>query len=355
MAQMGADFAKMMLDALLPSPSKMSEVMGLNLANFGRPVPNVEIIAQHERRRKDLAKLQRTGGVQVASSTNTACKPDIPLDMKRASQFFPVPVSALQTGVTHRGRILRGTLVVDPMTMTSVQTVLEDEWGDLVQVFFYNSGNATKYRKGTKVVILEPFHKVMADGKFGVRVDNRQDVVFPSWVGPLAGDTATHWKEEGNRHFEAEELTAADRCYKIALDKSDLLIRVLSNSALVLIKLDQPHSALSAAATAYTLAPDSANAKPAYRIVQAAQALGESEVAEAFGAIQDSAPDTPSPLNNHVAEDRLIELLVNVPALGHSVDAAGDQGQAQTAKEDGDAAFGKEDFSEALACPLLRS
>jgi hypothetical protein len=49
----------------------------------------------------------------------------------------PVHARTLSIGTTHTGRVLRGTLVVDPMQATSLQSVLEDELGDVVKVSQY--------------------------------------------------------------------------------------------------------------------------------------------------------------------------------------------------------------------------
>ena len=48
--------------------------------------------------------------------------------------LFAVLVADLLVNTTHKGRILRGTLVEKPCLMHSVQCLLEDESGDIVMV-----------------------------------------------------------------------------------------------------------------------------------------------------------------------------------------------------------------------------
>jgi hypothetical protein len=49
-------------------------------------------------------------------------------------QYLPVPIRSLQLGRTHKQRILRGTLIVQPIAMRAVATVLEDVNGDAIPV-----------------------------------------------------------------------------------------------------------------------------------------------------------------------------------------------------------------------------
>jgi hypothetical protein len=48
--------------------------------------------------------------------------------------YDAVRAAALQVNTTHKGRILRGTLVEKPSLVTSVQVLLQDEAGDIVKV-----------------------------------------------------------------------------------------------------------------------------------------------------------------------------------------------------------------------------
>jgi hypothetical protein len=66
-----------------------------------------------------------------------------PVDVKDAAHFAPptalaecsaVYIDDLRPNRKHHGRVLRGTLAVDPFVVLSTQTVLEDERGDVVKV-----------------------------------------------------------------------------------------------------------------------------------------------------------------------------------------------------------------------------
>ncbi|KAK9804206.1 hypothetical protein WJX72_001253 [[Myrmecia] bisecta] len=97
---------------------------------------------------------------------------------------------------------------------------------DLVRVLIYNmvpegldlrqkqAFTERNLPRGTSVAILEPFYKLMADGNYGVRVDNPAEVIFLERVGPA---DAAEWQEEGKRHFQAVEYQEAIHCYDRAL------------------------------------------------------------------------------------------------------------------------------------------
>lgn len=48
-------------------------------------------------------------------------------------------MSALEPGNAHCRRVLRGTLKVEPLVLSALHTLLEDERGDLVLVSIYNA------------------------------------------------------------------------------------------------------------------------------------------------------------------------------------------------------------------------
>lgn len=49
----------------------------------------------------------------------------------------------LQLGAVHKGHVLTGTLIVDALLMSSVQTVLEDEEGNVVKVLHVQSSHGS--------------------------------------------------------------------------------------------------------------------------------------------------------------------------------------------------------------------
>jgi hypothetical protein len=61
-------------------------------------------------------------------------KPAFPTPALPPGRCRPTRVAQLQQQTTHRGRALRGVTVTEPIIMRSLQTVLQDEAGDLVTV-----------------------------------------------------------------------------------------------------------------------------------------------------------------------------------------------------------------------------
>ena len=128
------------------------------------------------------------------------------------SACTPIYVSSLKAGNTYRGRLLRGTLVVQPFVMEGVQTLLEDEKGDLVSVSIYNALPAgipqdlqskwaaaqRTFAQGRRLAILEPFYKLAGDGSHVVRVDNPREVVWLDAADPTDADS---WRAEGGCYY----------------------------------------------------------------------------------------------------------------------------------------------------------
>lgn len=216
-------------------------------------------------------------------------QPRVPL-----ASLTPISVAELQLGTTHKGRILRGTLVAPAAVMKGAMTVLEDAHGRLVLLAVYNmlperEGMRLVHRaadvalpKGAAVAVIEPFFKRFMDGTCGVRVDDPRDLVHME-TPPQARDAAS-WKEEGNTCFRGGQHSEAERCYTAALRALDegeakLLSGSLGNLAAAL--LAEPDAArgptiqalLCAAAAS---AVDATYAKARFRAATALHALGDS-------------------------------------------------------------------------------
>jgi tetratricopeptide (TPR) repeat protein len=136
----------------------------------------------------------------------------------KLSELTPIAVSELQAEVTHRGRVLQGTLIVDPVIMTSVHSVIEDKNGDVAVVCFYNYGAGNMFDKGKKIMLIEPFYKIAASGDYYVRVEDMADVAFVDEFDS-GKKTAKEWKEEGMKHFDKLQFKQALECYQKAIDE----------------------------------------------------------------------------------------------------------------------------------------
>lgn len=95
------------------------------------------LVAAHNREYKNMMK--NFYGAPDSLVVHTTCpgqaKPAAKASQPRPfGQLSPIDVRGLRPGTTHRGRVLRGKLIVDPFIMTSICTLLEDEKGDVVRV-----------------------------------------------------------------------------------------------------------------------------------------------------------------------------------------------------------------------------
>ncbi|EFJ53047.1 hypothetical protein VOLCADRAFT_85918 [Volvox carteri f. nagariensis] len=273
----------------------------------------------------------------VTSSCNVKSKADFP-EPQPLERCTPILISELQLGMTHRGRVLRGRLLVKPVLMTALSTVLEDENGDTVMVSVYNllpsnlagvpglRAGERALPEGRHVAIIEPFYKRMADGTQGVRVDNPREAA-------------------GRRHFQAAEYDAASKCYSCALLRmpdvgragTELLVTCLKNLSAALLRLDDAPAALQCAAAAAAVRSD--DSKAHFRIALAAARMGPALAlaarAELYRAkeLMISAGSAPS----REEWRRMVSEMGPVPMVG-------------TAPSATQAGQGQEDLLRALAC-----
>jgi len=109
----------------------------------------------------------------------------------------PVAVAELQPGHTHHGYVLRGRLIVPPLAYKALGSLLEDDAGGVVKLVVYNllppGGDlsaAQRERTAARVLpnharlaVLEPLFKLLADGTYGVRVDDPRELVMSAAGG----------------------------------------------------------------------------------------------------------------------------------------------------------------------------
>lgn len=182
----------------------------IDLGGIGQPRSRDELLERHERSRKEIISMM-TSDAQTFSLNLGTYKTKSAADFPSPPALIactPIHVHSLKAGNTYRGRLLRGTLAVQPIFVQSVQTLLEDEKGGLVCVSFYNAlprGTPQNiqsrwaaaqriFAQGRRLAILEPFFKLAGDGSFMVRVDNPREVVWLDAVGPADADG---WRAEG--------------------------------------------------------------------------------------------------------------------------------------------------------------
>ncbi|GLJ25770.1 hypothetical protein SUGI_0493330 [Cryptomeria japonica] len=140
------------------------------------------LIHQHETAANQarLAANFFTSYMSIADPVSRPGAPSVPLQGLRS-----IRLRQLNVGRSHRGRVLFGTLCVDPFKRVGVMTVLQDDQGLAIRVAVYNvpASESTpaaldaKYPKGAKVAIREPYIKQAADGGLAIRIDDPANLV----------------------------------------------------------------------------------------------------------------------------------------------------------------------------------
>lgn len=96
-----------------------------------------------------------------------------------------VQIKDLSVGQVHHAKVLFGRVVARTLYMNSVQTIIEDQNGNVANIALYNAPgvhclqDAQQYLPvGREFAVKEPFYKLRADGTKGIRVDNIEDIVL---------------------------------------------------------------------------------------------------------------------------------------------------------------------------------
>ncbi|KAH9311047.1 hypothetical protein KI387_026082 [Taxus chinensis] len=180
--------------------------------------------AEHASERFDKRALVQLHEMFARSHANVGAEPGVALCMSVAEPSAPsvalrglrsIRVRDLRVGRTHRGRVLYGTLCVNPFKISGVMTLLEDDHGFAVRVAIYNVAQAASlsciYPQGAKVAIKEPYFKRALDGSLAVRVenpDNLQRVAdFPAEIREpvVAAVDLEEERSKGNECFRKQD------------------------------------------------------------------------------------------------------------------------------------------------------
>ena len=181
-----------------PSVGASPAPEGSTSPTVGWQQPREQLIEHHleavKRQTRGIAEDERLVGMQDNSrpeGRKVSTHPSPPL-----ASLTPIAVRELRPGKTHNGRVLRGTLLVPPLAQAGLMTLLRDDAGDVTKLALYGAlppvafgdllgdrarAAARLLPEGARVGVAEPFFKLMADGTYGVRVDNPQEltVVLP--------------------------------------------------------------------------------------------------------------------------------------------------------------------------------
>ena len=160
-----------------------------------------------------------------------------------------------------KGRVVHCQIIADPFVRVAVQLLVEDANRQVMQLQLYNQLPDTrgggrhqvisKFVKGTKLSIAEPFLKVMNDGYRGIRVDTPADVQVSTPVSDVAS-----LKASGNSAFSQGYFDLAKEKYISALQLEEVeeIVIFLANRAQAFLEYD-PVEACKDAAAALMLRP----------------------------------------------------------------------------------------------------
>ena len=286
-------------------------------------------------------------GPGFSASDRTVVKPEPGAVRNDWRELRPIGVADLRLFEVSTGRVLTGTLVVDPVASVGVTTLLEDDAGAVVQLGLYNAlpGGVTgreawaaaqhAFPKGTALSIAEPFCKIFLDGNRGVRVDSPGDLR----VGALAGDAA-----RADALIEAGAFAAAAAALWGALREGGAApARLLANRAQAFLRQRLYASAAADAAAALLLDPHLSDAWRQY--TAAALGLGQPAIARRAEAVRDRETiEGPAPV------EAVRAVLEAALALEPPAAAAAEAGAASDGVwEAGNSAYAARRYGEAAA------
>ncbi|KAI6657546.1 TPR domain-containing protein [Oopsacas minuta] len=194
---------------------------------------------------------------------------------KYENTYTPIKIHDLVPGVVNKKSILYAKAIVESSIMTSLHSVIEDEYGGACKLCVYNltSEQVKGFCKGVKMAILNPYYKEAKDGMCMIRVDNPMEVIL---MQPDTPDSPfilpSEHRDRGNELFKENKLSEAVEEYSQAImgDRRDPFF--YSNRSLCYIKLNQFEAALSDAITASNIDPT--NSKFNYRAAMAWSGIG---------------------------------------------------------------------------------
>ena len=156
----------------------------------------------------------------------------------------------------HKGSMIHVHSIVDPfVTPRSIQSIVEDENGNVIRLAIYNWYTIltdqsiecirNRIKRERHFIIGNPFVKMAADGLLILRVDNpRLEIWFSDYEKELEQMNADKLRDLGNKCFHNNEIYGAIDYYSLGLIKSPNDTRILSNRAECYLQAQLSHLAL---------------------------------------------------------------------------------------------------------------
>ncbi|CAF0734397.1 unnamed protein product [Brachionus calyciflorus] len=167
---------------------------------------------------------------------------------KKWDELKKITLKEMYVNKVHEGRYLEAKIAYEPFCVTSIQTLIQDENGDLEKFSVYNlNSNYDEDPKlllplGSTIRIKEPFLKLAADESITIRVDSPSDleiVILADIPKSIQDDSIFYEKfnKEGNEFFSQKKFLQAIRSYTKALTLKNC-VKSYSNRALAYLKLE---------------------------------------------------------------------------------------------------------------------
>ena len=261
--------------------SLISEPIIRALGSFGDPsMPAEEIIRRHEA----VVQMKNDDSTLTPDSYSAVRKDSV---SSARGDLRSIPFDDMVLFQSVKGACIEGTLVANPLAAVGVTTILqEDGTGAIVKLGLYNcvpgglTGAAmaeratTMFAKGTRVVVREPYLKIMSCGTRGVRVDSPNDlrlITTDASSGSVSAeanvDPGPAARTEGKQLFQDGQFIAAAELYKTAARAQaggTELVALLTDRARIALDQNRFGDALSDSAAALMLAPEDTAAWTTY-------------------------------------------------------------------------------------------
>ena len=186
-------------------------------------------IQYYENERDDLTQIKDT--YNLTTKVLESSKKEI-IDLQKISR------KDLKKHKTYINKILIGKIILKPYKLTGIHCLIEDEFGLLIKISFYNFKVKRKkeinklFFVGQKICIIEPYIK-FNNGSF-CRVDNPSNVVF-NYEKPNDLLSSLKLKERGNFFFIKKNYQMAILYYSEAIKKNNKNPLIFSNRAIARI------------------------------------------------------------------------------------------------------------------------
>lgn len=356
-------FAKLLKELLPRIPTfsaKVVEMMKRLLLDWGAIPSNIaryrQVVAMQRKHYSDT----REGHHALTTSSNVSKRGS---NNNWNSKLREVSYSELVLFQTAKGCYIEGTIVGEAIQpMVGGTTLIQETSGAkrCLMVCFYNvlpdgirgveAESLLKYEfpLGATLRVTEPFYKIFGDGSRGIRVDTPRDmhVVVNNKAATTGSNqdgaflSAQKAKQLGNDFVKKNQYMAAIDMYLKGLrnssSESDFVATVLSNRSQAYIQLECWTLGLCDAAASLTIRPSSAKTSARYRKCLSEQSLVSHRLIDT---------DTGSKKKRILFGDILAtkQFQVSLSTWNHV-----DLDKAQTFKKDGNNAFQKQSYKQAI-------